>query len=338
MNILKKNLRFTFYQKKILLVLALLSTSIYSLNALESIEFDIQAYHSFIQSFPEEKQHKVRSIIGLYEYKPRVIELITKPSEKLDWPAYKNLLINQKRIDGGKIFLEDNAQTLLKLYDKYGVPPRYLTALIGVESSYGKYTGSWKVGDALKTLSFTKDYRRNHFFQSELRVFIEKVLISQIPINQKGSYAGAFGLTQFMPSSYDQYAVSYKPTRKQSDLNKIDDALASTAAYLKRHGWKSGQKVALKINHPGELIKIEKSSKSNPKPKYDSSSFSELDFLEQVKFSYLNLENHDEFWIGFDNFYALTRYNHSTNYAMVIELIAQHLEETECALFGCLLS
>ena len=307
-------------------------------HALDSIEFDLQAYHSFIQSFPEEKQHKVRSIIGLYEYKPRVVQLITKPSEKLDWPAYKNLLINQRRLDAGKDFIQQNSKTLLKLYDKYGVPPRYLTALIGVESSYGKYTGSWKVGDALKTLSFTKDYRRKKFFQSELRVFIEKILLNQIDIEQKGSYAGAFGLTQFMPSSYDQYAVSYKSQRRQGDLNKLEDALASTAAYLKRHGWKSGQRVALKIPQPGQLLQLEKSSRSHPKPQYNSHDYSELEFLGPVKFSCLDLENCDELWIGFDNFFALTRYNHSTNYAMVIESIAQELEETECAQFGCLLS
>lgn len=305
--------------------------------ASSTIEFDNEQYKQFLLSYPEKERYKVRAVLGGFRYQPKVMKLMTKPSERLTWPQYKKLLINKKRIDNGKSFMKKNMNILLNLYDKYGVPPRIVTALIGIESSYGQYTGTWLVGDALKTLSFSKDYRRAKFFQGELKIFVDKVLEGELSVEQKGSYAGAFGLTQFIPSSYKSYAVAYKE-KKKSDLNKLEDALASTASYLKRSGWRAESHIAKKVELTPALAQLEKAPRSRPKPKYNSDSYTEVGMKDNHKFALLDLEGSEETWVGFDNFYAITRYNHSTNYAMVIYLISQELAETECELFGCLLS
>lgn len=323
--------------RHLVIVFSLLVGFISNNFALDNFTFDNQSYNEFLASYPPSQRYKVRSILGSFEYKPKIMKLMTKPSEKLSWPQYKDLLISKKRINNGKSFMKDNSDILLNLYDKYGVPPRIITALIGIESSYGKNTGSWFVGDALKTLSFSENYRRANFFQSELRIFLEKVIAGDLQVSQKGSYAGAFGLTQFIPSSYQSYAVAYRE-KKKSDLNKLEDALASTASYLKRSGWSSESLVAQRVTDATEIAVLTKASKSRPKPSFNTQDYSIFNSNKNRKFAVLDLEGSDETWVGFDNFYAITRYNHSTNYAMVIYLISEELSETECELFGCLLS
>ena len=321
----------------IIIIFSLQLVFISNIIATSTTEFDKKSYNEFLLSYPESQRYKIRSILGSYQYQPKIMDLMTRPSEKLTWPQYKNLLISNERINNGKSFMKNNSEILLNIYDRYGVPPRIITALIGIESSYGKNTGRWYVGDALKTLSFTKDYRRSNFFQGELRIFLQKILSGDLHVNQKGSYAGAFGLTQFIPSSYESYAVAYRE-KKKSDLNKLEDALASTASYLRRSGWTSESIIAQKISDNEDLLALNKASKSRPKPSFNTQDFNILIDKPNKKFAVLDLEGSEELWVGFDNFYAITRYNHSTNYAMVIYLISEELSQVECDLFGCLLS
>lgn len=306
--------------------------------SLDNIEFDNDHYQTFIESYPKTKQDQVRSLLESYTYKPRIIELITKPSEKLSWPQYEKLLVNTKRLEQGNKFMRENAKILWQVYEKYGVPPRILSALIGVETSYGQNTGSWKVGDALKTLSFTADYSRRGFFQKELGIYLDKVLDGALPNDLQGSYAGAFGLTQFIPSSYASYAVPFDDSASYCNLMKLEDALASTGSYLKKSGWKKHEKIAEKIAYPKEVLSLEKSPNNSPKPRHVTKSYGEIENQQIEKFSILDLPQGEDFWVGFQNFYAITRYNHSTNYAMAIFQISEHLVGTECEIYGQALS
>lgn len=296
--------------------------------------FDHEGFDKFIASYEKEQREAIRSLLGSYAYERKVITLMTKPAEALSWPRYKALLINEARIAQGKEFLQRHQKTLLSLYRDHGVPPRVITAFIGIESSYGKNTGSYLVGSALKSLSFTKDYRRKEFFQKELKVFLESVLQGELSHKQKGSYAGAFGMTQFIPSSYQSYARPFDPTSKSADLNTVDDALKSTAAYLERFGWKRGERIALPLSDQSSLSELSFSSKRNPKPCHECHLLSSALVGNEDKFALLDLEEASERWVGFQNFYAITRYNHSTNYAMAIFQLSESFKEKEWELFG----
>jgi membrane-bound lytic murein transglycosylase B len=298
--------------------------------------FDSEGFHQFISSYDKEQREAISSLLGSYGYKKKVIELMTKPAEALTWPRYKALLINDKRIAQGKAFMAEHQKTLLSLYHEHGVPPRVVTALIGIESSYGQNTGSFLVGEALKTLSFTKDYRRAAFFQKELKIFLDKVLQGELSYDQKGSYAGAFGMTQFIPSSYQSYAKSFEPEAKSPNLNTFNDALKSTAAYLDRFGWKKDQAIASCVESSLSVLHtLEVASKNNPKPSHQCQLLPSTVIKTEENFALLDLEDEQGLrWLGFQNFYALTRYNHSTNYAMAIFQLSEQFKERECELYG----
>jgi membrane-bound lytic murein transglycosylase B len=280
----------------------------------------------FIDQFSAEKKEQVRSLLMSYEIKDRIIELINKPAERLTWTSYRDLVIDKNRIEEGKKFMAEHAILLRNLQEQYGVPPRILTALIGLESHYGKRAGSWSVGDALKTLSFS-DYRRAEYFQGELKTFLDLVIDGHLPSDQKGSYAGAFGFSQFMPSSYKNYAKSSNQNIS-ANLMSMNDALTSAAYYLSKHGWRSNEPIAQPIQRD-ILVDFKIASKNNPKPEYSKNLIASV----SNDFSVLDLDNEDH-WIGYHNFYIITRYNHSTNYAMAIVTLADYFKEIEDEIFN----
>lgn len=282
---------------------------------------DPKDIEGFINQFPFEKKEKARSLLMTYEIKDRIIELINKPAERLTWTAYRDLVIDKIRIEDGKKFMIEHSLILKHLKKEYGIPPRILTALIGLESHYGKRSGSWSVGDALKTLSFS-DYRRAEYFQSELKIFLDLVIDGLLPSDQKGSYAGAFGFSQFMPSSYKNYSKS-RIENDSANLMQMNDALTSAAYYLFKHGWKSDEPIAQPIEK-NILVDFKFSSKNNPRPEYSKNLIASV----TNDFSVLDLDNED-YWIGYHNFYIITRYNHSTNYAMAIVTLAENFKDLE---------
>ena len=271
--------------------------------------------------------------LGIYNHKYRekskVVKGLTKISHKHgSWTRYEKNLFTEKKIDLGVNFIYKHKNIFKKVYEKYGVPPEYVAAIIGVESRYGIKRGDYPIFDVLTTLAFEKN-RRSSYFKDELENFLILTKKNNFnPLNIKGSYAGAIGLGQFMPSSYKHYAVDYDGDGQRS-MQQVSDAIAGIANYLEKNGWEKWEPVAERDSFKGERYEGKKTGFQYKYPQ------SELKGLKTIyKWSYkqpvylLKLDRYrfDELWFGAKNFYVITRYNHSIYYAMAVHLLAQKLK------------
>ena len=183
----------------------------------------------------------VYRLLAKAEPQPRIIELISKPAEKVSpWYEYRKNFLSEERIAEGARFMIEHRARLEKARKETGVAPEYVVAIIGVETFYGRITGKYRVIDALSTLAF--DYPpRADFFKGELAQFIALSKEEQLdPLTTLGSYAGAMGASQFMPSSYRRYAVDGSNDQQRNLFADWDDVIASVANYFKVHGWVAG--------------------------------------------------------------------------------------------------
>ncbi len=264
-----------------------------------------------------------------YREKPKVVKGLKKKFNKYgSWTRYEKNLFSEKKIDLGVNFMYKHKNIFQKVYEKYGVPPEYITAIIGVESRYGIKRGNYPIFDVLVTLSFEKN-RRNSYFKGELESFLILAKNNNFnPLKIKGSYAGAIGLGQFMPSSYKHYAVDYDGDGKRS-MQQVPDAIAGVANYLEKNGWKKWEPVAERVSFKGTRYK---GKKTGFQYKYSQSELKGLktmykwSYKEPVYLLKLERYNFDELWFGARNFYVITRYNHSVYYAMAVHLLAQKIK------------
>jgi|TARA_B110000114_G_scaffold36412_1_gene37865 membrane-bound lytic murein transglycosylase B len=269
----------------------------------------------------------VRSILDSAQYIPEIIERISRPAEGISWKRYRKIFLTNERITKGVNFWNDHESTLNAVSKDTGVEIEYLIAILGVETYYGEKKGAYKVLDALYTLAFAYPKRAN-FFTKELGEFITLSITQNLDLyNAEGSYAGAIGYCQFMPSSYRAYAKSFDGSKDCDLVNNVDDAIASAANYLKMHKWKKGQKVALPVN---KIDKDISSSQLYTKPKntieyYRDKGYQVEGQIQTDLVSLIELDNEisKEYWMGFHNFYVITRYNHSPLYAMAVHQLAQ---------------
>lgn len=261
-------------------------------------------------------------------------EALTKagaPTEGQGWRAYRPIFLTEERINGGVDFWNRNAALLDSATNQYGVDTEYLVAIIGVETQYGKNTGKHNVLQALTSLGF--DFpRRADFYQKELEQFLllsrEEKMSPQV---FGGSYAGAMGLGQFISSSYRSYAIDGNRDGKR-DLWNAQDAIPSVANYFAKNGWKRGGGVAVPAYiSGGGYASIAETSAKKP-----SRSLSELaangirpqGAINSAKVSLIKLDGAtDEYWVGGENFYAITRYNPSVKYAMAVHQLAQEIRK-----------
>ncbi len=276
---------------------------------------------------------EIEAMFAQAEKKQSILDAIARPAEKrLEWKGYRKIFLTKDRITRGKTFLTKYADTFERAEKEFGVPKNIIAAIIGVETRYGKNRGSYRVIDALSTLAF--DYPpRSKFFKKEL----EQVLLlsreqSFKPLDLKGSYAGAMGYGQFIPSSYRNFAVDFDGDGVADILNNPIDAIGSVANYFKEHGWKEGQPITGKVSVSGK--NYEKAIYESLKPKFTLEQMSQwgVKFGEGVnlqaegKLLKLEGENGTEFWVGVDNFYVITRYNHSSLYAMAVYQLSEELK------------
>jgi membrane-bound lytic murein transglycosylase B len=241
----------------------------------------------------------------------KIIDSISKPAEfTWTWERYKKLFIEDKRIRNGKKFIKQNIDTLNRAEEEFGVPKEIIVSILGVETRYGKIMGSYRVIDSLTTLGF--DYpRRSVFFKDELIKFFLLTRENNLDIYSiKGSYAGAMGYGQFISSSYRAYAVDFDGDNKADLFNSVDDAIGSIANYLKVHGWKKNGKIVTK-SIPNNVREIYK-------PHDSLSKFIPLSFNEGGE---------ENYFIGDDNFVAITKYNRSHFYAMAIYYLAEEFKK-----------
>lgn len=293
---------------------------------------DVQAFVNQLSNKHGFDAAELNAVLAQSNIKADILAAISKPVERtLDWQAYRKIFIQPARIEAGAQFMQANASELAKAETKYGVPREIITAVIGVETKFGRVMGSHRVIDALATLAF--DYpRRAKFFRSELKHFL---LLSREqgidPLQPLGSYAGAMGYGQFMPSSYRHYAVDFDADGLADIWANKADAIGSVANYFAEHGWRRGATVRLTAEPNGRAI-ASSALNSSLKPKTVVKDLPGLGFKRPA-----GLELYDKvglfefksaqgpiYLLGLHNFYVITRYNHSRLYALaVLELSEQ---------------
>lgn len=261
-----------------------------------------------------------------------IIGLMTRPAETKPWHAYRDIFLTQKRIQGGVEFWNTHQAALSRAEQRYGVPPEVIVAIIGVETAYGQNTGSHSVLQALATLAF--DYpRRADFFRKELEHYLLLTREEAIdPLTLQGSYAGAMGLGQFMPSSYRAYGLDFDGDQRRDLWSNPEDAIGSVANYLKEHRWRPGEPITSPVEVEGDRYQA-LVSQSLDKPTRSVASFRQrgVEPIEPVDASLeamlLQLQGSrgPEYWLGFDNFYVITRYNRSPLYAMAVYQLSQDI-------------
>lgn len=240
------------------------------------------------------------------------------------WERYYRVTVTPRRVKNGVKFLKAHKTTFEKVEKQYGIPKEYIAAIIGVETAYGANVGKFPVFDTLTTLAFEKN-RRNKFFKKQLKHFIRLSQTEKFnPKNVYGSYAGAIGLGQFVPSNYAAYGVDYNRDGKIT-LQRKQDAIASIANYLKKNGWRSGEPVATRVSYDGKRFR---KYKTGYKTSYHRKQLKGIapkkhwDYKGKVRLIKLNKKKYDELWYGAKNFYVITRYNHSAYYAMSVHQLA----------------
>ncbi len=284
----------------------------------------------------EHKKNTFYNILGKAKINPDVVELMNRQYESLPWFEYRKIFMSQNRIDKGVNFLHKHRETLNRAEKQYGVPATIIAALIGVETNYGRQTGNMRVLDSLVTLVTSGIERRKKYFKNELKEFLDIVVSNDLdPVNVLGSYAGAIGIPQFMPSSYAKYSIDFDDDGFRDLVESNSDAIGSIANYLNRHGWKREQSIAWLVDK-GENGKIRNlaSKKFKPRLSIDKIRIQGIKIPKDVAGNKVavipfKLEKDREYLVGFKNFYVLTRYNPSSNYARTVYELAMRLQERQ---------
>jgi len=296
----------------------------------------------FIQQMHNEHGFDKASLMQLMKgvkQQTTALEAIARPAEGvLTWKDYRKIFLTEKRIEKGVKFWKDNVELLSRAEKEFGVPSEYLVAIIGVETYYGKRAGNYLVLDALTTLGF--DYpienttqkrrdKREKFFRKELKEFLLMTRDEKLdPRTLKGSYAGAMGMPQFIPSSFRAYAVDFDGNGVRDFWSSSADPIGSVANYFKRHGWKKDQPVVSPAIVRSEAKKLggKKVKPLKSVAEYKKAGVQPKDkFSGNAKAALLKFDGKEgeEYWLGLQNFYVITRYNHSPLYAMAVYQLSQ---------------
>ena len=260
--------------------------------------------HGFEESF-------VINVLKQAKKRKTALNSVARPAEKTKtWDDYRAIFLKKKRISDGKKFIQNNITVLERAEKEFGVSKEVITAILGVETDYGNIMGSYRVIDSLTTLGFD-DPRRSKFFKSELIQFFILTRENNLDILKvKGSYAGAMGYGQFISSSYRAYAIDFDGDGYVDLFNSLEDAIGSTANYLKRHGWKKEGSIVTRV-YPNNVRKFYK-------PHESLTQFIPLTFTENGE------ELH---FVGDDNFRAIARYNISDVYAMAVYYLSEEFKK-----------
>tara|TARA_B100001027_G_scaffold37516_1_gene23419 strand:- start:1431 stop:2462 length:1032 start_codon:yes stop_codon:yes gene_type:complete len=334
--------------KVLIIILCFLSTDIFAdysqhPEAKEVIE-TLVSDHGFEKSY-------VIQILESAKKQEKILQSMSSPAEfTWTWDRYKKLFIEEKRIVNGKKFIIENASLFDRVEEDFGVPREIITSILGVETRYGKIKGSYRVLDSLTTLGF--DFpRRSKFFKSELIQFFVLSRDNNLDINSvKGSYAGAMGYGQFISSSYRAYAIDYDGDGYADLFNSVPDAVASIANYLKKHGWKRDGVIIKKVqlNNVSKIYKLPSNFNKFIPLQYTEGIEEEYIIQEGDSLLSIAIENNlelrnlmnmnniknknlikagqkillskpkDQYFIGDDNFIAITKYNRSHFYAKAV--------------------
>ena len=263
-----------------------------------------------------------------------ILDAISRPAEKkLTWHKYRKIFIQEKRIQQGVTFMQKHHARLSEAENKFGVPAEIITAIIGVETFYGRIAGNYRVVDALNTLAFHYP-KRADFFRSEFEQFLLLAREQGFdPLSLKGSYAGAMGMPQFISSSYRHYAIDFDGDDTIDIWNNPDDAIGSVANYFAEHGWRKGKPVINKVNVEGDNYTkalaggLELDITESDLTRLGVKSHSIFEKNEKLKLFEYELEKENEYWLAHKNFYVITRYNHSSLYALAVYQLAMEINK-----------
>ncbi len=271
----------------------------------------------------------IRQTLDQAQYLPRIVEIMSRPAEAVrPWKDYRPIFMNDARINGGVAFYRENRAALDEVAADTGVPAEYIVAIIGVETQFGRNMGSYRVLDALYTLAFYYP-RRAPFFAGELaQLFALQKAEPQLDITQlKGSYAGAMGMGQFMPSSYRLWAKDGDGDGRRDLLTHKPDVFASIANYFVVHGWQRGEPVVARAEKDPNL------------PEWTPETVEPIHTLGAIEAkgyrpmrgqpvregaTVINFEGDAgrEYWLGYGNFFVITRYNRSPMYSLAVHQLA----------------
>lgn len=298
------------------------------------------ADHPQTQAFIKEMVRKhhfsessLREIFSQVEKQQSILDAMNRPVERvMTWKDYRKIFMTEQRISGGKQFLKDNEATLAKAEARWGVPPSIVTAILGVETRYGEVRGNYRLVESLSTLAF--DYpRRGAFFKGELE---QLLLLSREqgvePLAIKGSYAGAMGYGQFMPSSYRHFALDFDGDGRADLLDNVVDAIGSVAHYFAQHGWQRGQAVAWPVSPAKAPTASQLPAKQKPAQTLSGLASLGLDGRGLSAKTPVRLIGQDgeagrEYWLTLQNFYVITRYNHSDMYALAVNELSEAISK-----------
>jgi len=274
----------------------------------------------------------VQGLMQNAQRKQKILDAIARPAEKtLLWKKYRTIFVTETRAAQGRVFMAEHAAALARAERDFGVPKEIVAAVIGVETRYGHFKGRYRVLDALTTLGF--DYPpRAAFFTKQLEHYLLLVQEQGFDASAvKGSYAGAMGFGQFIPSSYRDYAIDFDGDGIADIVDNITDAIGSVANYFKSHGWRPGEAVVSAATVAADY----NSTLANKtlKPAFTTDQLRDLGYrpsqplAQDARVALFRLEGAkgSEHWLGLQNFYVITRYNHSRLYAMAVYQLSEAL-------------
>lgn len=278
-------------------------------------------------------REELQDFFNAVVHRGNIINIMNRPGTSRPWYAFKQSNSGAAKVSGGQQFYAANRSVIDKIASEYGVPAELIVAIVGIETNYGANKGSIRVADALATLAF--DYpRRGEFFQQELAEFLVMAKEEQRdPLSFTGSFAGAMGMPQFMPSSFRKWAVDYDKDGRRDIWYNVADVAASVANYMKVHGWKSGGRmvvpVSLEINPQLQAVIDEKTSLKYTVGELKKMGVTPLEpVADSEKAVLYRLEISPgvfDYYIGLNNFYAVWQYNHSRMYVTSVRDIANGL-------------
>lgn len=326
----------SLHRKFIVFINGLLAAACVSTPSFAQNQADLPpAVDKFIAQMVEKNHFEpvyLRSLFDQIHMDPEVTAKMDKPYESKPWTVYRNFFLTQDRIDSGVRYWHDHEKELARAEKIYGVPANVIVAIIGVESKFGTEPMKFQTFQTLATFAFNYP-KRAPFFTSELENFLLMAREQKFnPLEIKGSYAGAMGIPQFMPSSYRHYAVNFAGGKKADILNNHADAISSIGNYLKRNGWVANQPVAIPVVANASALKNLKQE-----PLIAGYSLKELrqrgiswpDKMPlDAKASFFTVEFEDTIqpWVGLNNFIAISRYNHNMQYVLAVHELSQAIK------------
>ena len=302
-----------------------------SAHAQRPLSPEIEAFIGEVAGRHQFDAGALRRIFAQVQLRPAILRAISAPVTARPWHEFRTRYVDAARINGGTAFWREHAAVLARASREFGVPEEIIVATIGVETLYGRNLGSHRVLDALVTLAFHYPPRAE-LFRSELEEYL--LLARETGLSAtgvRGSYAGAIGIPQFLPSSYRRYAIDFDGDGRRDLISATADAIGSVANYYKAHGWREGEPVVVPAeagdNGMDALLELglRPQLKVAELKRHGVTPGAPVDDGAEAALFVVETENGPRHWLGLNNFYVITRYNRSVNYALAVYELAREL-------------